>query len=119
MTLKHWQRAEQRARIGIYYGDACVLARRHRLLRSMPSKFPVSDREPGDHMWPGREMITNGSGHLKGKCHDWTKNDDGIGNRLAGRVTACDGCAGSRWRRRRWRWWRWWRRRRTRGRWRL
>src|SRR5260370_31003871 len=60
-------------------------------------------------------MITNGSGHLKGKCHDWTKNDDGIGNRLAGRVTACGGCAGSRRRRRR----RWWRRRRTRGRWRL
>jgi hypothetical protein len=30
---------------------------------------------------------------LKGKCHDWTKNDDGIGNRLAGQLTACDGLA--------------------------
>ena len=49
--------------VGIHCGDACVLARRHRLLRLMPSKFPVSDWEPGDHMWPGREMITNGSGH--------------------------------------------------------
>ncbi|MDB5603684.1 MAG: LysR family transcriptional regulator, hydrogen peroxide-inducible s activator, partial [Bradyrhizobium sp.] len=47
--------------VGIYCGDACVLARRHRLLRLMPSKFPVSDWEPGDHMSPGREMI-NGSG---------------------------------------------------------
>jgi hypothetical protein len=30
----------------------------------MPSKFPVSDWEPGDHMSPGREII-NGSGRSK------------------------------------------------------
>jgi hypothetical protein len=42
----------------IRLGDACVLTRRHRLPRSMPSKFPVSDRQRGDHMRPGREMIT-------------------------------------------------------------
>src|ERR1700730_13638093 len=80
----------------------------------MPSKFPVTDWEPGDHMWLGRDH--QWLWPLKGRCHDWTKNDDGIGNRLAGRVTACDGCTGS-WGWRRWRWRRW--RRRTRGRWRL
>ena len=84
----------------------------HRLLRLLRSKFPVSHSEPGDHMRPRREWFND---HLwlcplKGKCHDWTKNDDGIGNRLAGQLTACDGCAGSRRR---------WRRRRIRGRWRL
>ena len=46
-----------------FSGDAGVLAWRHRLLRSPPSKFPISDWEPGDHMWLGREMIPNGSGH--------------------------------------------------------
>jgi hypothetical protein len=50
-------------RVGIHRGDACVLAPRDRLLRLMPSKFPVSDWEPGDHIWTERELITNGSGH--------------------------------------------------------
>jgi hypothetical protein len=41
---------------------------------------------------------------LEGNIHDFTKNDDGIGNRPAYRVSACDGCAGTRWRRSRWHW---------------
>jgi hypothetical protein len=39
-----------------FSGDARVLARRHRLLRLPLSKFPVSDSDPGRHMWPGREV---------------------------------------------------------------